>query len=75
VLAVAVRVSIVAVCLNVHQTFLPPSVQVSRRLQHRLLLIHHLPCLLSLDGVMVSVEERQAADISFSAAEQQVGAK
>jgi len=44
---------------------------VSRRLQHRSLLIHHLPRLLSLDGVMVSAEERQAADISFSAAEQQ----
>ena len=39
---------------------------VSRRMQHRSLLIFNLPSLLSLDGVMVSPEERQTAEISFS---------
>ena len=45
---------------------LPLFTQVSRRLQHRLLLIYHFPSLLSLDGVRVSAEEREAANVSFS---------
>lgn len=43
---------------------------VSRRLQHRSLLIHHIPSLLSLDGVLISPEERQTADLTFSDSQQ-----
>ena len=39
--------------------------QVSRRLQHRSLLIFHLPSLLSLDGVMVTTDERHVAQMTF----------
>ena len=39
--------------------------QVSRRLQHRVLLIYQHPALCSLDGVTVSVMERQAAEMVF----------
>lgn len=38
---------------------------VSRRLQHRSLLIYHLPSLLSLDGIMVTAEERHVAQMMF----------
>lgn len=39
--------------------------QVSRRLQHRSLLIFHIPSLLSLDGVMVTSEEKHVAQMMF----------
>lgn len=39
---------------------------VSRRLQHRGLLLHLLPSLLSLDGVLVSSDERIAAQNTFT---------
>ncbi len=44
---------------------------VSRRMQHRSLLIFKLSSLLSLDGVVVTAEERQIAVSSYS--EAQVG--
>ena len=40
-------------------------VQVSRRLQHRVLLIYQHPSLASLDGVKISAVERQAAEVVF----------
>ena len=39
--------------------------QVSRRMQHRSLLIHRLVSLQSLDGVLVTIEERQNAEMTF----------
>ena len=44
---------------------------MSRRLQHRVLLIYQHPALVSLDGVAVTAVERQAADMVFGG-EQQV---
>lgn len=43
----------------------PFEMQVSRRLQHRSFLITTLPSLLSLDGVTITPEERQAAQASL----------
>ncbi|XP_019851716.1 PREDICTED: leucine-rich repeat-containing protein 9-like [Amphimedon queenslandica] len=39
---------------------------ISRRMQHRSLLIYKLPSLQSLDGVMVTSDERQTAEATFS---------
>lgn len=43
--------------------------QVSRRLQHRVLLIYQHPVLETLDGVAVSAVERQAAEMVFGGEE------
>ena len=40
-------------------------VQVSRHMQHRSFLIYRLSSLQSLDGVLVTTEERQNAEITF----------
>lgn len=39
--------------------------QVSRRLQHRILLVYQHPHLMSLDGVMITATERQVAEQTF----------
>ena len=46
--------------------------QISRRMQHRSLLIYRLPSLQSLDGVMVTTDERHTAEATFSDRCQQV---
>ncbi len=43
--------------------------QVSRRLQHRLLLIHQHPSLIAVDGTMVTEEELQLAEEAYSGCE------
>lgn len=49
------------------------SLQVSRRLQHRVLLIYQHPALASLDGVSVTAVERQAAEMVFGTDQQVLG--
>ncbi len=47
--------------------------QVSRRLQHRILLVYQHPSLLSLDGVLVNSSEKQAAQVVFGPEQQVYG--
>lgn len=54
------------VSINNNGTFYVCYVKISRRMQHRTLLVYRLPSLQSLDGVAVTNEERQTADITFS---------